>query len=783
MTDFRPRPGQQQALAYRGGKMGISAVPGSGKTHTLAALAAQLVAEAVADGQEVLIVTLVNSAVDNFKLRINQMIAKRRLLTNYGYRVRTLHGLAHDIVRERPGLVGLSEDFGIIDEREADGVREEAVEAWLRAHPDTADPFLSPEVEGNRVEWVKRNQWRDLVHEIAAAFIKQAKDLQLVPEVLAAHLAQWSGGGASLSVEDEPGGSPQQAEIDALGWTAPLLRMGVDIYTDYQRSLAYRGAVDFDDLIRLALEALRRDPAYLARLRQRWPYVLEDEAQDSSRLQEEILRLLTGEQGNWVRVGDPNQAIYETFTNADPRFLRDFLKEPGVTQVRLVESGRSQPAIIQLANAMVDWTADEHPTEAVRGALLRQYIVPTGPGDAQPNPPADPGAVHLVSEGLTPDQELQTVADSLQRWAAAQAAKPEPDETCAALVPRNQRGFELAGLLKQRNIPYMELLRSSSSTRQTAGALGNLLRCLADPTSARKLAMAFKVWRREDRDKPEAEDLLAGIVKRIAGCPAVEAYLSPRGGHDWLAAQAPELSGEELALLSAFRDLACRWHLAATRGMPIDQLILTLAGDLFREPKELALAHKLAVLLRGVAESHPTYRLAELVEELAVIARNERRFLGFTDEESGFEPPKGVVTVATMHKAKGLEWDRVYLMSVNNYDFPSGLSHDTYIDEKWFVRGKMNLKAEVLARLSALAGTPGEGSIWSITTGSAMQAAREGYVAERLRLLYVGITRARRELFVTWNTGRRPSEKLQPAVPLIALVGYRQRQAGKETEG
>lgn len=783
MTDFRPRPGQQQALAYRGGKMGISAVPGSGKTHTLAALAAQLVAEAVADGQEVLIVTLVNSAVDNFKLRINQMIAKRRLLTNYGYRVRTLHGLAHDIVRERPGLVGLSEDFGIIDEREADGVREEAVEAWLRAHPDTADPFLSPEVEGNRVEWVKRNQWRDLVHEIAAAFIKQAKDLQLVPEVLAAHLAQWSGGGASLSVEDEPGGSPQQAEIDALSWTAPLLRMGVDIYTDYQRSLAYRGAVDFDDLIRLALEALRRDPAYLARLRQRWPYVLEDEAQDSSRLQEEILRLLTGEQGNWVRVGDPNQAIYETFTNADPRFLRDFLNEPGVTQVRLVESGRSQPAIIQLANAMVDWTADEHPTEAVRGALLRQYIVPTGPGDAQPNPPADPDAVHLVSEGLTPDQELQTVADSLQRWAAAQAAKPEPDETCAALVPRNQRGFELAGLLKQRNIPYMELLRSSSSTRQTAGALGNLLRCLADPTSARKLAMAFKVWRREDRDKPEAEDLLAGIVKRIAGCPAVEAYLSPRGGHDWLAAQAPELSGEELALLSAFRDLACRWHLAATRGMPIDQLILTLAGDLFREPKELALAHKLAVLLRGVAESHPTYRLAELVEELAVIARNERRFLGFTDEESGFEPPKGVVTVATMHKAKGLEWDRVYLMSVNNYDFPSGLSHDTYIDEKWFVRGKMNLKAEVLARLSALAGTPGEGSIWSITTGSAMQAAREGYVAERLRLLYVGITRARRELFVTWNTGRRPSEKLQPAVPLIALVGYRQRQAGKETEG
>ena len=105
--------------------------------------------------------------------------------------------------------------------------------------------------------------------------------------------------------------------------------MGAEIYADYQRSLAYRGVVDFDDLIRLALEALRRDADYLARLRQRWPYILEDEAQDSSELQEKILRLLAGERGNWVRVGDPNQAIYDTFTTANPRFLRSYLEETG----------------------------------------------------------------------------------------------------------------------------------------------------------------------------------------------------------------------------------------------------------------------------------------------------------------------------------------------------------------------------------------------------------------------------------------------------------------------
>ena len=66
-----------------------------------------------------------------------------------------------------------------------------------------------------------------------------------------------------------------------------LLAMGLAIYADYQRALSYRGAVDYDDLIRLALEALQLDGEYLKRLQARWPFILEDEAQDSSRLQEE----------------------------------------------------------------------------------------------------------------------------------------------------------------------------------------------------------------------------------------------------------------------------------------------------------------------------------------------------------------------------------------------------------------------------------------------------------------------------------------------------------------
>jgi DNA helicase-2/ATP-dependent DNA helicase PcrA len=753
MSKFIPRPGQQEVLAYTGGKMGISAVPGSGKTHTLAELAARLVAERIDDDQQVLIVTLVNSAVDNFRSRINESIRTMDLLPNFGYRVRTLHGLSHDIVRERPGLVGLSDDFGIIDEREANAVRDDVVDAWLRAHPDAADPYLSHEIEGKQAEWVKGQQWPRLVREIANAFIKRAKDLQIPPEVLRERLAR----------------SQEQAGPSALPGTLTLARMGAEIYADYQRSLAYRGVVDFADLIRLALEALRLDAEYLDRLRQRWPFILEDEAQDSSELQEEILRLLAGPSGNWVRVGDPNQAIYDTFTNANPRFLANYLKEKGVATATLNESGRSQPAIIKLANTLVDWAVDSHPTLEVHGAFLPQHIEPTGPGDPQPNPANNPAAVQLVEREFTPQQELIAVADSIQRWLPEHS-----DWTVAVLAPRNRRGYELVDLLRQREIPVRELLQSTTSTRHTAGSLGNVLHCLADPTSAKKLSIAFEVWRRDDRDDPDAQELVKAVKRRIRGCHSVEAYLWPRADHDWLAPLTDDLTESELEFLIAFREAARRWHLAAA--LPIDQLVLTLASELFREPAELALAHKLAILLRDVSRSHPTYRLTEMVEELAIIAKNERRFLGFDREDTGFEPPAGEVTVTTMHKAKGLEWERVYLLSLNNYDFPSGLAHDTYIAEKWFVRDHLNLAAEALAQLAALAGDPAP-----YIEREATHRARLDYVSERLRLLYVAITRARKDLIATWNTGRRGDK--QPAVPFIALQEAWAEIRGTDQEG
>ena len=111
-SGFEPRPSQRRILGYVQGRLGISAVPGSGKTHTLSALAAELIASGrLGPEQEILIVTLVNSAVDNFSSRITSFAKDRDLIPDLGYRVRTLHGLAHDIVRENPPQAGLDKRF------------------------------------------------------------------------------------------------------------------------------------------------------------------------------------------------------------------------------------------------------------------------------------------------------------------------------------------------------------------------------------------------------------------------------------------------------------------------------------------------------------------------------------------------------------------------------------------------------------------------------------------------------------------------------------------------
>lgn len=740
---FKPRPKQREVLAYRQGYLGVAAVPGSGKTATLSYLAATLLAETdLKEGQEILIVTLVNSAVSNFARQINSYVKSAGLLSGFGYRVRTLHGLANDIVRQKPMIAGLDEAFLIVDERESNEILASAVESWMGRYPEAPDDWLAPQYRDKASYRVHR--WGQALTETARDFIRRAKDDLLAPEALKRRLDQQADRAAGLG----------------------LARICAEIYEDYERALRYRGAVDFQDLICLALRVLQSDPAYLESLRRKYRYILEDEAQDSSLLQERILRLLAGDDGNWVRMGDPNQAIFETFTTADPKYLRDFIAAPGGVGRELPNSGRSTLSIQRCANQLIAWSL-RHPQGAIRERvpLSKPFIQPTPMGDPQPNPPDDRSAVVLHPEKFSPTQEAQMVAESCKRW-----LEEHPDQTAAILVARNTRGSEIVRVLREKRVPYVENLNSTSSTRAVVGSLALILEYLADPKEAKKLAKVYQVSRRDEQDDAQATAAIERVMTGLGRIGAVEEYVAPRL-NDWLEERLSADEHAELyAQLAGFRARVGAWLRAAE--LPVDQLILSVSGDVFRDVGDIATAHMVALYLARLGETHPQMRLPDFAAELRAIAENRRRFSGLGDDESQFDPDahKGKVTVTTLHKAKGLEWDRVYLISANNYDFPSAEPNDSFIGERWFIRDNLNLSAEARAQLAALeSGEPYQ-------EGGASLDARVEYAAERLRLLYVGITRARKALTITWNAGRGDATE---ATPLLALRTFWEAETRK----
>jgi DNA helicase-2/ATP-dependent DNA helicase PcrA len=103
------------------------------------------------------------------------------------------------------------------------------------------------------------------------------------------------------------------------------------------------------------------------------------------------------------------------------------------------------------------------------------------------------------------------------------------------------------------------------------------------------------------------------------------------------------------------------------------------------------------------------------------------------------------------------------------------LPGDRYISERRYLRGGLNLEAEALEQLKALA----DDLFPRYHEGVATEQARVDYAAERLRLLYVGITRARKELIMTWNTGQR-GDQVQ-AIPFAALQGYWEERTREST--
>ena len=733
---YRLRPDQADVLDYQGGLAAVSAVPGSGKTLTLSLLAARLIVEGRIGNQgEVLVVTVQNSAVDNIGQRIRGILEEQGL-PPVGFRVCTLHKLAADILRQRLDLAGVEEGFAIIDEVEARRAMHNAADVWISQHRGWWLSFLD-DGSGDPVRAGVEERWRGETERVGREVTKLSKHLRLTPEAAQRLL---------------PGSESEDA----------FAAMGLELYAQYARYLQVRTGLDFDDLIWRALDMLDQDPSFLENLRARWPFILEDEAQDSSPLQERILERLAGPAGNWVRVGDPNQSINSTFTAADPRYFRRFFARDDVASQVLPESGRSGAPIIDLANSLVRWTRAAHPEPAIRDmAFMGQDIEPTGPGDAQPNPPAEECHIHVVDQ---PYPSVDVEASKVAVWAASYARR-YPERTVAVLVPSGWQGGVVVDALQRMpgEVPFDDLLRSTPETRSAAKVMAAVSRYLGRPTVRRALARLFGILHQEGHLEMELPAERMRVVQAVLDSIAPQDLLFPNAfaAVEELLPERVALYSNEVELVQGFARLVGRWVRASS--LPIDQLLLTVAQDLYQSEPDLAICHSLATSLRGASEMHPNWRLTDFASELDEVAGNRRSLGGLSLADVGYSTRPGRIVVTTMHKAKGLEWDAVYMMCVDNLEFPDTCD-DAFRDEPFFMPGRAPA-VEARKRLAALGGETFAGE----EGRTPVDQARLEVIAERLRLLYVGITRARRDLAITYSetNGRR---RVGPSAALMALV-------------
>jgi len=332
------RLGQKELALWEGGKMAISAVPGAGKSHTLAVVAAITINKnKLNNNRQLVIVTYTRSACASIKNKLKKKLEELKL-PPIGFTVQTIHGLAVNIINRHPLLSQLHlENSTLVEVTPSHRIIRAIVMEWAKNYPDNYNLLLKSKSQtknfnGEESEILRRDSvlLTEVLPNFAHNVIRQIKSSGLTKFDLDI-------------LQDDPKNS------------YPLIAMAKGLYKEYQILMQKENFIDYDDLILGALRVLEEDNP-----RKMWQEevfaVFEDEAQDSSPLQGKLLEILATDsnngQVNFVRVGDPNQAINSTFTASDPVYFNLFYRqcqEMG-KYASMNQSGRSSKIIIDTAN-------------------------------------------------------------------------------------------------------------------------------------------------------------------------------------------------------------------------------------------------------------------------------------------------------------------------------------------------------------------------------------------------------------------------------------------------
>ncbi len=406
-----------------------------------------------------------------------------------------------------------------------------------------------------------------------------------------------------------------------------------ETYELYQRRLHASNAVDFDDLIMLTVEALERFPDALAKWRKAFRYVLVDEYQDTNHAQYRLLQLLGGEHGNVCAVGDPDQSIY-AFRGADIRNIMEFERDfPGTRIIPLEQNYRSTNRILRAANAVIEHNRERKP---------KRLFSDHGEGDP----------VRVV-EVEDEHAEARFVAGEI----ASSIDGGDSASEIAVFYRTNAQSRVLEDVLVRQGVPYQVIGGPRFYERAEIRDATAYLSVLTNPSDAGSLLRIANRPRRGIGD--------TSLQRLVAHAEAT--------GRTLFEAMAdPEAAGLAPASARAVRGFRATMEslMAASHELHVDELVervLDKSGtiDALEAERTIEARGRIENLqeLVGVAREYrnqteePT--LAGFLQDISLVSDQD------TIREDG-----GLVTLMTLHNAKGLEFKVVYAIGMEEGIFP-----------------------------------------------------------------------------------------------------------------
>ncbi|MEP7033975.1 MAG: DNA helicase PcrA [Actinomycetota bacterium] len=428
-------------------------------------------------------------------------------------------------------------------------------------------------------------------------------------------------------------------------------RMVADAYRMYQSRLRQANAMDFDDLIMVTVNILQAFPDVAEYYHRRFRHVMVDEYQDTNTAQYQLVRELVGHAGGseavppaeLAVVGDADQSIY-AFRGATIRNIVEFEQDyPDARTILLEQNYRSTQTILRAANSVIAKNPDRRPknlwTDSGDGAKIVGYVA-----DSE-------------------HDEAAFIARQIDTLGDVHGVKPKD---VAVFYRTNAQSRAVEEVFVRVGLPYKVVGGTRFYERREVKDALAYLRVISNPTDTVNLRRILNVPKRGIGDRAEA--CIAALAERER-VPFVAALGRPQ--------DAPGIATRSVAAITAFTSLLEALRTVHEGGSGVGGLLEAVVeqsgylADLraSQDPQDETRAENLAELVavgREFDESEPDGSLEDFLERVSLVADADEIPDG-TDVEAA---EAGVVTLMTLHTAKGLEFPVVFLTGMEDGTFP-----------------------------------------------------------------------------------------------------------------